>query len=139
MRFLLDENELPAILEPLQYIYKDHHFEWAPREFGSGTLDIPLFERMRERGYDALITRDRNQLANPAERRALAYNRIHWIGHRTPSESGVRLLSSLTATYVAAFPHILGALNNESESVTLHIKNLPQSPSQWVQKRYLQF
>ena len=132
MRFLLDENETSAILDPLRFIYKGHQFEHASDVFGKGTLDLDLIPQMRNAGFDCLITRDGNQLQIDAERQALVEHGIHWIGHRKPPGKGAHMISTLTATYVAAFPHIIGALKNATESRSIRVYNFPVTPNKWV-------
>lgn len=137
MKFLLDENETPAFLNTLKFIYPNHVFDYAPEVFGSGALDLDLIPGMRELGYHALITRDSNQLNDPRERHALIANRIHWIGHKSIQATGQTMVSMLTAAYIAAFPHIVGALDGKSEAVALHVQHVQQSPKQWVKLRPL--
>jgi len=135
MRFLLDENESPAILAPLHFIYPQHEFEHSSETFGKGVLDLNLIPMMSEAGFDCLITRDGNQLQVDAERQALVQHGIHWIGHKKPPGKGAQMISNLTATYVAAFPHIIGALSNASDARSIRVYNFPITANKWVRVR----
>lgn len=135
MRFLLDENESPAILSPLHFIYPQHEFEYSSDVFGKGVLDLDLIPQMRKAGFDCLITRDGNQLQIDDERQALVQHGIHWIGHKKPPGKGAQMISNLTATYVAAFPHIIGALRNSTESRSIRVYNFPSTANKWVKVR----
>lgn len=132
MRFLLDENESPAMLEPLNFIYPQHEFAHSSQVFAKGVLDLDLIPMMSEAGFECLITRDGNQLHIDAERQALVQYGIHWVGHKKPPGKGPQMISNLTATYVAAFPHIEGALRNASGARSIRVYNFPTTANKWV-------
>lgn len=130
MKFFLDENETEAILPPLRTVFFDHEFVPASSLGTVGLDDQDLFPAVAEGGFDALITRDRNQLANPAERHSLHENGLHWIGHREPGCRGLLLIASITASYVAALPYIIEAMTSATEPTAFHVKNLGTQPGQ---------
>lgn len=131
MRFLLDENEIPAILDPLRLLYEDHVFDEA-REIGlGGKEDVPLIHAAAREGYHALITRDKHQLSDRKEREALVETGLHWIGHREP-DVGIAGIACLIAGYVSAFPHILEHLNGDPAVTAYHVRNVPRQVGQRV-------
>lgn len=50
MRFFLDENEKPLILESLRLVYRDHEFSSWQDERLSGLDDTPLIHEVGARG-----------------------------------------------------------------------------------------
>lgn len=62
MKFLLDENEDPAILPPVRAALGKHDFLSAAEAGLRHIKDVQLFEKLAENGYSGSITRDRNQL-----------------------------------------------------------------------------
>ncbi|WP_346921903.1 hypothetical protein [Glutamicibacter creatinolyticus] len=121
MRFLLDENETPALLKPLRALYPMHHFEWSVDVFGSGVLDVPLIHSMRRHDYDCLITKDGAQLSNDDERQALFEARIHWVGHHQVRAQGAQMVATLVSSYTIAFPHILEILERADGPRAIHV------------------
>lgn len=134
MRFFLDENESQVVLEPLRLLYMSHEFVLWQDEGLGGLDDIPLIRELSRRRFDALITRDKNQLSDPDERRALIDGHVHWIGHKEP-EPGLAGIASLVAGYISAFPHILDGLNAAQETTAFHVSRVPREPSQRVRTR----
>ena len=80
MRFFLDHNLSPQLIKPLLAIHPRHDFRCALDEGLMAAEDIPLFTKLVYRGFQAIITRDRNQLANPEERAALQASGLRWLG-----------------------------------------------------------
>jgi PIN like domain len=136
VRFFLDENESEVILGPLRLLYDSHEFVvWSDEQLG-GLDDVPLFEALAVRGFDALITRDKNQLSDKNERRALIEAGLHWIGHKEP-EAGLAGLASLTAGYISAFPHILEHLESRPPCTAFHVSRVPRESGQRLRIRLL--
>ena len=69
--------------------------------------DEPLFVELAARGYDAIVTRDRNQLVDPGERRGLREASLHWIGYKAKSHPGILGLALETSTIVSGLPYVL--------------------------------
>ena len=61
MKVYLDENMPPFVAQPLAEVYLGHEFVTPDTENLRGVEDIPLLERLRERGFDAIVTRDRRR------------------------------------------------------------------------------
>ena len=62
MRFFIDEQSSPALEVFLSYTFGRHVFRTFQQEQLAGTEDIPLFETLALRSFDAIITDDRQQL-----------------------------------------------------------------------------
>ena len=132
MRFLLDENVIESVYDPLTVIFEGHEFSTVHRENWSGLLDIPLFEKMTQHGFHALITHDLAQLTNPDERNSLRNHGLHWIGVKEPRFSGVKGISLETAAVVAALPYVLDDLATCVTPTAFHVIGLPSEHKQRV-------
>ena len=77
MKFFVDNNLSPRLLPTLTALLPDHEFTCALHEGLTAVNDILLFSELAQRGFNALITRDRNQLADTEERRALVDSGLH--------------------------------------------------------------
>lgn len=135
MRFFLDNNETDAILPVLKLVFPSQNFRTAAQESLEDALDIPLFAELKRRGFDAIITRDKNQLADPDEKKALRNCGLHWIGHRDPNTEGINIITSLTAGYLSAFPHILKFLDHATEPTAFHVRAVERDIAQRVRIR----
>lgn len=62
MKFFIDHNLSPQLIKPILAIHPRHTFLCALEEQLTKTDDIPLFSELVKRGFEAIITRDRNQL-----------------------------------------------------------------------------
>ncbi|MFE2600141.1 hypothetical protein ACFXCZ_27240 [Streptomyces sp. NPDC059396] len=132
MKFFLDENETPAILPPLSTVFFQHRFHTAHEEGLSGVMDTELIHEVSRRGFDAIMTQDRNQLSNRTERDALIETGLHWIGHRQPEAEGLMYIVNSTAAYLAAMPHILEEITSVTGAHSFHVRNLPLQKGQRV-------
>lgn len=130
MKFFLDENETPAILPPLRTVFFDHEFHSAHEEDLSGVLDPDLIREVSDRGFDAIMTQDRNQLSNRAEREALIQSGLHWIGHSQPDADGLLYVVNSAASYLSAMPHILEEISAVTGAHSFHVRNLPLQKGQ---------
>lgn len=107
MKFFVDENVNAGCLDPLRTTYRAHEFRYAFDEGLSSTNDIPLFQMLAKRRYDAIITKDRQQLRNDDERRALFDAGLHWIGHNAKDHDGLMGIAIETATVTAGLIYVL--------------------------------
>lgn len=111
MKFFIDENLPPALAGPINMLFRQHTFRTFQDENLGGTKDIPLFEELRSRHFDVIITKDANQVVySEPERRSLYDNTLHWIGVPQPATRGLHLIAAWTAGITAALPHILEAI-----------------------------
>ncbi|NKR24059.1 PIN family toxin-antitoxin system, toxin component [Rhodococcus hoagii] len=132
MKFFLDNNETPQILSVLAPVYHTHSFRTASEEGLNDVLDVPLFYELKARGFDAIITRDRNQLAIPDEKLALRDCGLHWIGHKEPTTEGISIITSLTAGYLSAFPHIISQIEGATRPLSFRVQAIPRELKQRV-------
>lgn len=132
MKFFLDENESPAVLAPLRAVFFRHEFVTAHDEQLRGTLDPDLIREVKGRGFDAIMTQDRNQLSDRVERAAYIETGLHWIGHREPDASGLQLIAATASAYLAAMPHILDALSQVTGAHAFRVVNFPLQAGQRV-------
>lgn len=133
MKFFLDENVNHGCLSPLKAVYHQHEFRHAHDEGLAGELDIPLFAKLREQKYDAIITKDGRQLVNEDERRALYDSGLHWIGHAAKGHKGLRGVSVETATVTAGLIYVLEDWRPEPHSYML--MGIPTDVGQRVKVR----
>ena len=137
MKFFVDENETAAIVQPLETVLFQHEFRSAEQEELGGVEDVDLFAEIARRGFDALITRDRNQLANRDERLKLIECGLHWIGHKEPGATGELLISCLVAGYVLALPYVVSAVAELGAPHAFHVRNVEWQQGQRVTIREL--
>ena len=107
MKFFVDENVNYGCMDPLRTLYREHRFHHTFDEGLSGTNDIPLFDLLHKQRYDAIITKDRQQLSDDTERRALFEAGLHWIGHRAKEHDGLFGIVVETATVTAGLIFVL--------------------------------
>lgn len=131
MKFLIDENELVGIHQPLQAIYPGHTIDHIVNTPMAGLKDLPLFEAMTEAGYTALITQDRAQIQdNLDEVQALLDHGLHWIGRKQNKVPGRRGMALAAASHVAAMPHLLDLMESATEPLMLQVINVPKDNTQ---------
>ncbi|MET1072596.1 MAG: hypothetical protein ABWY11_08130 [Umezawaea sp.] len=115
MTFFIDENLPPNLVLPLRTVFPRVEFRTSAEECLGGTLDIPLFDELRARGFSAIITQDASQVVhNDCERRALHDRELNWIGVKQPAARGVHLIAMWTANITAALPHIITAIEDDT-------------------------
>jgi predicted nuclease of predicted toxin-antitoxin system len=110
VRLVVDEGVPVQVLEPLRR-NKGHQFAHVTDLGWDGQKDQPLFAAAAQRGFDAIVALDVDQLFEPAEWRALRRSRLHHIslrqGRTVRGRTGVaRVLASL----IVAMPYVLADL-----------------------------
>ncbi|MET0843354.1 MAG: hypothetical protein ABWY23_05860 [Mycetocola sp.] len=130
MRLYLDENLPPFLVEPLSLVYAGHEFRSYRDEELAGDEDIPLFAELKRRGFDAIITRDRNQMRNPEERDAIGRAGLRWIGLADKKIQGLELLTVTVASLVAGLRFVFD--HNPDEPVCYVIQNVPRAQDQRI-------
>lgn len=135
MRFLLDENIPIEASRTLRAAFPPslHDFDHVLDLDLAGTKDEPLFDEIDSRGYDALITEDRNQLRDHAA--ALLAHRFHWVAYRAGKKfSGIDALTTKTATIVAAMPHVIRAVAESDQQIFVHLLGVENQASQRMKR-----
>ena len=130
MRFYLDENFPPGLLDTISLIHEEHVFRSWQDEGLESMLDVPLFETLRDRGFDVLVTRDRAQLSNPDERVALLKSGLVWVGLRDAKLKGREKLATTAASLIAGLGHVVD--DTRTESVGYMINNVPHQRGQRI-------
>lgn len=130
MKVYLDEN-LPAfVVHPLAHVYPAHEFATPDQEDLRGIEDIPLFAALRERGFDAIVTRDRCQLKDVAERRAVTESGLRWIGIADKRLKGLEQVTVTVATLVAGLRFVFE--HEPSASTSYQLKTIPHTQDQRI-------
>ncbi|WP_067823753.1 hypothetical protein [Nocardia inohanensis] len=132
MKFFLDNNETEAILTVLRPVFHVETFRTAADEDLQDALDIDLFTELHDREFDAIITRDKNQLANQDEKNALRLSGLHWIGHKDPNTDGINIITCLTAGYLSAFPHVLSEMRSAEGPTAFHVRGVERDIRQRI-------
>jgi hypothetical protein len=112
MRVLVDEGMPVQLLAPLRR-NRGHTFDHIDELKWKGRLDQPLFAAAAERGYDAILTLDVNQLSDGDECRALRRSGLHHISlQQGRSVKGLKGLARVTASVVLAMPYVVEDLDD---------------------------
>lgn len=130
MRFYLDENFPPGVLSTIALIHDDHDFRSWQDEGLKSMLDVPLFQTLRERSFDVLVTRDRSQLTNPEERAALVRSGLVWVGLRDVKLSGREKLATTAASLIAGLGHVASDTRDRPLGYMIH--NVPHQRTQRI-------
>ncbi|MCS5733224.1 PIN-like domain-containing protein [Herbiconiux daphne] len=133
MKVYLDENLPPFVATPLAMVYQEHTFATFDDEKLGGMHDIPLLRTLRERGYDAIVTRDRAQLRDPDERRAVRDSGLRWIGVADKRLRGLEQITITVSTLIAGMRFVFAHEPAGPTSYALH--NVPHTETQRVRVR----
>lgn len=135
MKFVVDANESPAVVDFFKLMFPGHTFAHVADLNLQHEEDIVLFEALPDLGVDAFITRDRNQLRRSHEIAALKKSRLSWIGHKEPPGRGGEAIRPVVAAYALALPHIFTAMEEAGEPLMFTVRRLPQGASQRLEAR----
>ncbi|WP_022880528.1 hypothetical protein [Microbacterium sp. B19] len=83
---------------------------------------------MGDDGYDAIVTFDRQQMKNHAERKAVFDADLHWIGLRMNAPEGPGGIAWLSSSMLAALPHLLD--HRAEEPQVFRLKGAPNQQTQ---------
>jgi hypothetical protein len=133
VKVYLDENLPPFIAKPLEIVYAGHAFRTCADEDLRGVDDIPLLTTLRERGFDAIVTRDRNQLKDADERGAVATSGLRWIGVADKRLSGLEQITITVSTLIAGMRFVFDHTPEGPTSYALH--TVPYTETQRVRIR----
>lgn len=78
--FFIDENLSQSLSPLLAAIFRRERFKTASQAVLLATDDVDLFQELRARDFDCIITQDKMQLENPDERAGLRDAGLHWLG-----------------------------------------------------------
>lgn len=137
MQFAVDNNETPVAVDVWNRMFKPHGFTHVGRIGLADALDVDLYPALVDRGFDALITRDKRQLTRPEEKTALQRSGLHWIGHREPAGAGSTQVGRIVAAYCLALPHIIEAVTTSDRALRFMIKHPKSEAGQLLNAFYL--
>ncbi len=130
MHFFIDQNINQQAPHALSAIYLRHHFDHAFRLGMHELKDEELFRELQRLGYDAIITKDRNQLRDPAERAGLRSAGLHWIGYNSKGHPGLTGIALETSTIVSGLPYVLEGL--PPEPTMFKLSGIPSERTQRI-------
>ena len=131
MRVLVDENSaVQQVMAPLKHLLRGHQVDHVEDIGWKGKLDVPLFRDARQRGYEALITIDRQQLQSPEECRAIKNSQMHHIRYeqRRPGLPGLALA---IGAVIAAMPGVMAHLEQARGQQLIRIISLDHAYSRF--------
>ncbi len=79
MRVLLDEDVPVQVLEALQQVLHGHTIDHVNRIGWKSKKDLALLTDAGKRGYEVLVTNDKNQLEDVEESRAIRDSGMHHV------------------------------------------------------------
>lgn len=133
MKFLLDENTLPRLVETLETVYgfTPHEFRHVTALGWEGEQDEPLFERAAAGGFDAIVTGDRRHLVDHLP--ALQTSGLHWVGYKRARLSGLALLGYETSLLVGAMDLVIEELGKAKDQKLLGLKGTGRERNQRIE------
>lgn len=106
-RVYVDENLPHQVAPALMAAFRSTIFSSHKDEGLTGVLDLPLFEVLRKRKFNVIVTRDIAQSMTAAERDGLRAAGLHWVGVREPrSARGIHFHSAIVSAIAASVPVI---------------------------------
>lgn len=128
MRVLLDEHVPVQVIELVAHLLLPHEVKHVHDVGWDGKKDKFLVVDAANRGFQVLVTNDRNQLNDPEELKKIKKAGIH---HVTYSHKVQRLrgLGLAMGAVVAAMPIVMETLQEVSGQRLVSIKGLSSSPS----------
>lgn len=133
MKVYLDENLPPFVAEPLSVVYATHEFYTCDDEGLRGVEDVPLLSTLRDRGFDAIVTRDRKQLKDSNERDAVAASGLRWIGVADKKLRGLEQITITVSTLIAGMRFVFDHVPDGPTSYALY--TVPHTENQRVKIR----
>ncbi|WP_396935746.1 hypothetical protein [Mycolicibacterium sp.] len=111
-KIYIDENLPHQIGSALNRAFRSAIFSSYKEERLTRVLDLPLFDVLRDRAFDVIVTRDLQQTISDSERRGLRDARLHWVGVREPERaSGLGFYSAILSAVAATVPIVLSSID----------------------------
>lgn len=128
-RVYVDENLPHQVAPALMSAFRTAIFSSHKDEGLTGTLDLPLFETLRERRFDVILTKDIAQTITPTEREGLRAAGLHWVGVREPRKArGIHFHSAIVSAIAASVPVVTRDIGAAPRAFFIHCEHL-----QWTQ------
>jgi hypothetical protein len=106
-KFFIDENLPAEYAASLRRPFKAGLYSSYLDEGLRRTDDVDIFPILRDRGFTAIITQDRNQLFYEEERRGLRAARLHWVGLVDVQGKGIRFHSQALSALATVLPDLI--------------------------------
>lgn len=127
-RVYIDENLPHQVAPALHAAFRSAIFLSHKDEGLTGVLDLPLFEHLRERSFDVIVTKDIAQTITTAERDGLRAAGLHWVGVREPQKvNGLRFHSAIVSAVAASVPTVLREISSAPRAFFVHCEHLQWS------------
>lgn len=109
MKILLDEDVPIQVPDLLRRVLPTHTVDHVDALQWKGKHDVSFLRDAAQRGYEAIVTNDKKQLADPDECDAIKASGMHHVRYaqRTPGLEGLALA---IASIIAAMPTLIAAL-----------------------------
>ena len=124
MFVLVDESVPVQVMAPLG-LNRGHTFAHVTELKWSGRRDTELFSSAVERGFEAILAVDVDQLVEPTEWRALKRSKLHPIslrqGRTVRGASGV---ARVVASLIVAMPYVLSDLEDADDQRIVEVSLL---------------
>jgi hypothetical protein len=114
------------LLEPLRHLLRRHTVDHIAAIRWKGKKDRSVLADARKAGYNVIITRDHNQLSDPAECDAIKRSQLHHVRYAQRREGMVGLGLALGAI-IAAMPMVMDELEQAEGQRLVHIVGLEPS------------
>ncbi|QYG12881.1 hypothetical protein [Microbacterium sp. PAMC22086] len=124
-RVYIDENLPHQIAGSLARAFRSAIFSSHKDEKLTGVLDLPLFEQLQDREFDAIITRDIAQSITTTERDGLRAAGLHWVGVREPkSAAGLAFHGAILSSVAATIPTLLAGFASTPRAYFVECEHL---------------
>jgi PIN like domain len=128
MKVLIDEDTAVQLLGPLAHVLPRHQVDHITRIRWAGKKDRSVLADARGAGYDAIITKDRNQLSDPGECDAIKRSGLHHVRYRQRQDGAYGLALALGAI-ISAMPKVMEELEASSGQRLVRIVALDPAPA----------
>jgi hypothetical protein len=123
MRVLIDEDTAVQQLKPLRHLLSRHTLDHVALINWKGKKDRSVLADARNARYDVIITRDHNQLNDPAECDAIKKSQLHHVRYAQRRE-GMAGLGLALGAIIAAMPMVIDDLEQADGQRLVHVTGL---------------
>lgn len=123
MRLLVDENTALQLMEPLRHLLRAHEVKHVSEIGWRGKKDQLLLGDAGRAGYEAFLTLDKAQLADPDECRAIRDSGMHHIRYEQRVQ-GLDGLALAIGAVIAAMPAVMTHLEDAGSQRLVRITSL---------------
>lgn len=131
MRILIDEDTAVQLLEPLAHVLPAHHVDHITKIKWAGKKDRNVLTDAKVTGYNAIITKDRNQLSDPRECEAIKKSGLHHIRYRQRQrqrQEGAYGLGLALGALMSAMPKVMEELEASNGQRLVRVVSLDPTP-----------